>query len=154
MTHHSSVQIYVDGGRLKELMGAWAAILTVHHHGQTLERILKGRSPEVKTTTQRMELTAAVEALKTLKRPCAVEIVTDAVHIYQGGTTWLAEWAANTGHSFTTQVAHLARDAGAGRLYLVHVDPRRADDDPIGIDRARDIFPETYLAHDRHTTDF
>jgi ribonuclease HI len=42
-----------------------------------------------------MELMAVVEALMTLKRPCAVEIVTDAAHIYQGGTTWLAEWAAN-----------------------------------------------------------
>ncbi len=95
MTHHSAVQIYVDGGRLNELMGAWAAIMTVNHHNRTQERILKGRSPEVRTTTQRMELTAVVEALKTLKRPCAVEIVTDATHIYKGGTTWLAEWAAN-----------------------------------------------------------
>ncbi|MGQ0634916.1 MAG: MBL fold metallo-hydrolase [Planctomycetaceae bacterium] len=65
----------------------------------------------------------------------------------------LAEWAEKTGHSFTSQVAHLARDAGVGRLILVHVDPRRADDDPVGLEAARGIFPETTLAEDRMVVD-
>jgi ribonuclease Z len=65
-----------------------------------------------------------------------------------------AEWADKTGHSFTSAVAHLANDAGVGRLYLVHVDPQRAEDDPIGMDRARGIFPATELAEDRMEIEF
>lgn len=66
----------------------------------------------------------------------------------------LAEWAEKTGHSFTSQVAHLAQDAGVGHLYVVHVDPRRADDDPIDLTRARGIFPATTLAEDRLEIEF
>lgn len=60
----------------------------------------------------------------------------------------LAEWAVKTGHSNTTPVAELARDAGVGRLLLVHIDPSRPDDDPIELDKARSIFPATELAED------
>lgn len=58
------------------------------------------------------------------------------------------ELAATTGHSNTTAVARTARDADVGRLVLVHVDPRRTGDDPIGIDRARAVFPKTEIAED------
>ena len=60
----------------------------------------------------------------------------------------LAEWCSTTGHSSTTPVARRALEAGVGRLYLTHIDPRRPDDDPIGLATARAIFPETYLAED------
>jgi ribonuclease Z len=60
----------------------------------------------------------------------------------------LSEWASKTGHSHTTPVAQLAKEAGVGRLYLTHIDPQRSDDDPIGIAAARAIFPATYLAED------
>lgn len=66
----------------------------------------------------------------------------------------LAEWADKTGHSFTTAVAHLAQDAGVGRLMLVHIDPQRPDDDPIGLETARGIFPATELAEDRMQIEF
>jgi ribonuclease BN (tRNA processing enzyme) len=66
----------------------------------------------------------------------------------------MAEWADKTGHSFTTAVAHLARDAGVGRLLLVHVDPQRAGDDPIGMDVARGTFPDTMLVEDRQEIEF
>jgi ribonuclease BN (tRNA processing enzyme) len=45
-------------------------------------------------------------------------------------------------------VAQLARDAGVGRLYLTHIDPRHPEDDPIGLETARRIFPATHLAED------
>jgi ribonuclease Z len=57
-------------------------------------------------------------------------------------------WCEPTGHSHTSQVAKLAREARVGGLYLTHIDPRRPDDDPVGLDDARAIFPETYLAED------
>jgi len=56
--------------------------------------------------------------------------------------------AVQTGHSHTTPVAELARDAGVGRMILVHVDPSNPDDDPIDLPKARSIFPETELAED------
>lgn len=60
----------------------------------------------------------------------------------------LSEWCDKTGHSHTSQVAALARDANVGRLFLAHIDPQRADDDLVGIDAARKIFPATEVAHD------
>jgi ribonuclease BN (tRNA processing enzyme) len=60
----------------------------------------------------------------------------------------MAEWSAKTGHSNTTPVAKLARDAGVGKLVLVHIDPYREDDDPIGIETARSIFPNVEVAED------
>lgn len=61
----------------------------------------------------------------------------------------LAEWADKTGHSYTTAVATLARDAGVGRLCLIHPDPQHAVPDPIGLDVARAIFPATDIAGDQ-----
>lgn len=60
----------------------------------------------------------------------------------------LAEWCLKTGHSHTSQVAQLAKDAGVGQLYLTHIDPQRPDDDPLGLATARAIFPQTFLAED------
>ncbi|MFK7822026.1 MAG: MBL fold metallo-hydrolase [Planctomycetaceae bacterium] len=63
----------------------------------------------------------------------------------------LADWALKTGHSHTTPVVELAKEAGVGRLGLVHIDPQRADDDPIDLQKARSIFPETFIAEDKMT---
>ena len=60
----------------------------------------------------------------------------------------LSEWAPKTGHSHTSQAVQLAKEAGIGQLYLMHIDPRQCEDDPIGLETARRIFPETYLAED------
>jgi ribonuclease BN (tRNA processing enzyme) len=60
----------------------------------------------------------------------------------------LAQWCEKTGHSHTTQVATLAREAQVGRLYLTHIDPQQPGDDPIGLQTARAIFPTTVLAED------
>ncbi|MGE3314538.1 MAG: MBL fold metallo-hydrolase [Planctomycetaceae bacterium] len=65
-----------------------------------------------------------------------------------------SEWSEKTGHSHTSTVATLAKNAGVGRLLLVHIDPTRPEDDPIGLDAARAIFPGTDLAEDRMTTEF
>ena len=44
------------------------------------------------TTNNRMELRAAIEALNTLKRPCAVDLYTDSEYLRQGITEWIAGW--------------------------------------------------------------
>ena len=59
-----------------------------------------------------------------------------------------AEWARQTGHSWTTAVAQVAREAGVGRLVLVHLNPLSSKQDPIGLDVARAIFPDTRIGED------
>jgi ribonuclease Z len=60
----------------------------------------------------------------------------------------LAEWAVKTGHSNTTPVAQLAKEAAVKRLVMVHIDADRPNDDPIDIARARAIFPDSVVAED------
>lgn len=64
------------------------------------------------------------------------------------------EWAAKTGHSWTTAVAEVAREARVGRLVLVHLNPLVSAADPIGLDVARAIFAETSLGYDRMELEF
>ncbi len=59
-----------------------------------------------------------------------------------------------TGHSMTTPVARLAHNAGVGRLVLVHVDPLAEGEDPLKLDAARAIFPNTALGYDCMEIDF
>jgi ribonuclease Z len=62
--------------------------------------------------------------------------------------------AVQTGHSVTTAVARVAREAGVGRLVLVHVDPSAAGDDPLNLQQAHGIFPATTLADDFWEVEF
>lgn len=60
----------------------------------------------------------------------------------------MQDWALKTGHSSATAVANIAKASATKRLYLVHTDPQRPEDDPIGLDGIRKIFPATELAED------
>jgi ribonuclease BN (tRNA processing enzyme) len=62
--------------------------------------------------------------------------------------------ASLTGHSHTTPVAELAREANVKRLVLVHIYPLSNDDDPIDVEAARRVFPATEIAHDRMEIEF
>ena len=53
-------------------------------------RTLHGGEPE--TTNNRMELTAAIEALNALKRPCDVLLHTDSKYVMDGIRSWLPNW--------------------------------------------------------------
>ena len=65
-----------------------------------------------------------------------------------------ADWARKVGHSHTTNVAQVAKRAGVRRLVLVHLNPLSTADDPIGLDVAQAIFPNTILGEDRMELDF
>ena len=54
---------------------------------------LSGGAPE--TTNNRMELTAAIEALNALKRPSTVELITDSNYVKHGITDWINNWQRN-----------------------------------------------------------
>jgi ribonuclease HI len=82
-----SVVIYTDGAcRGNPGPGGWGAVLLSRGH----ERELCGG--ELATTNNRMELTAAIEALDALKTPCRVELHTDSQYLRTGVTEWLAAW--------------------------------------------------------------
>ncbi|MEM6847989.1 MAG: ribonuclease HI [Pseudomonadota bacterium] len=68
--------------------GGWGVILT---HGNHEKELFGG---ERDTTNNRMELTAAIEGLRALKRPISVTVVTDSQYVRQGITQWLAQWKA------------------------------------------------------------
>jgi ribonuclease HI len=85
-----TVTINTDGGCSPNPgPGGWAAILTFGTH----EKIIKGAERD--TTNQRMELTAAIEALRTLNKSCRVTLRTDSRYLQQGITEWLPNWVAN-----------------------------------------------------------
>lgn len=74
--------------------GGWGALL-VAKDGDTVvkERELKGG--EADTTNNRMELTAAIEALTSLSRKTAITIVTDSSYVKDGLTKWIHGWKRN-----------------------------------------------------------
>ena len=69
--------------------GGWGAILD---YSGTRKELFGG---EAQTTNNRMELTAAIEALNALKRPCAVEMHVDSVYVKDGITKWIHGWQRN-----------------------------------------------------------
>jgi ribonuclease BN (tRNA processing enzyme) len=64
------------------------------------------------------------------------------------------DMALLTGHSHTTPVAEVARQAGVGRLVLVHVNPQSNEVDPIGLATAQAIFPNTIIGEDLMEIEF
>ena len=81
------VEIWTDGGcRPNPGRGGWAAVLRF----KGVERELSGAEPA--TTNNRMELTAAAEALESLKRPCTVILHTDSQYLKDGITRWTTGW--------------------------------------------------------------
>ena len=88
-TPATKVVIYTDGAcRGNPGPGGWGAVLLFGPH----EREIWGG--EAATTNNRMELTAAIEALEALKRPCRVELHTDSKYLQTGISEWLPGWKA------------------------------------------------------------
>ena len=83
----SRVEIWTDGGcRPNPGPGGWAALLAFG----AVERELSGADPA--TTNNRMELTAAAEALEALTRSCVVVVHTDSEYVRNGITRWHTGW--------------------------------------------------------------
>ena len=69
--------------------GGWGVVLRSGEH----EREIYGG--EIETTNNRMELTAAIEALQALRESCQVELTTDSTYVKDGITRWLQKWKIN-----------------------------------------------------------
>ncbi len=83
------VEIFTDGAcKGNPGPGGWGALLRAGNH----QKELFGGEPN--TTNNRMELTAAIEALKALNQSCKVELTTDSQYVRKGITEWLEGWKA------------------------------------------------------------
>ena len=81
------VEIYTDGAcRGNPGPGGWGAVLTYEGH----EREIAGA--ETLTTNNRMELTAVIRALESLKRPVRARLFTDSEYVRRGITEWIPSW--------------------------------------------------------------
>ena len=91
-TTRFEVQLFTDGACSGNPgPGGWGFVLRHLKTGKELEK--SGGDPN--TTNNRMELTAVVEGLKTLKRPCRLELISDSVYVGKGMTEWMAGWKRN-----------------------------------------------------------
>jgi len=91
MSDRPHFTIYTDGGsKPNPGPGGWGAIL-ITDDGRT--RALSGGEPH--TTNNRMELTAAIEALRALEASSDVTLWTDSQYLKNGITSWLPAWIRN-----------------------------------------------------------
>lgn len=83
----SEVTIYTDGAcRGNPGPGGWGVLMI---NGATEKEMFGGA---LETTNNRMELTAAIEGLRALKRRCRVTLYTDSQYVRQGITEWIVQW--------------------------------------------------------------
>ena len=92
------VEIYTDGAcKGNPGPGGWGVLLM----SRDSEKELFGG--ELNTTNNRMELTAVIEALNALKRPCAVTLYLDSEYVRKGITEWIHGWKARGWRTSTKQ---------------------------------------------------
>ncbi|MDA9091445.1 ribonuclease HI [Porticoccaceae bacterium] len=83
----NSVEIFTDGAcRGNPGPGGWGVLM--RFGGE--EKTLCGGEPD--TTNNRMELTAVIEGLAALKRPCEVTVTSDSTYVLKGIQEWMANW--------------------------------------------------------------
>jgi ribonuclease HI len=88
-TELKTVTIYTDGAcKGNPGPGGWGALLL---SGDTERELFGG---ELATTNNRMELSAVIEALTALKRPCNVTLFLDSEYVRKGITEWIHGWKA------------------------------------------------------------
>jgi ribonuclease HI len=90
MTEMTHVEMFTDGAcKGNPGPGGWGVVIRSGAH----EKELSGG--EAPTTNNRMELTAAIEGLKALTRPCRVTLSTDSRYVMDGLTKWIHGWQKN-----------------------------------------------------------
>ena len=90
MSDRDVIEVFTDGACSGNPgPGGWGVLLRWRGH----EKELWGG--EVETTNNRMELMAAIEALRALKRPSRVALHTDSTYVRDGITQWIHGWKNN-----------------------------------------------------------
>jgi ribonuclease HI len=84
------ITIYTDGSCLGNPgPGGWAALLQYNGH----EKLISGGDAD--STNNRMEMTAVIKALESLRQSCDIALYTDSKYVMDGATRWLANWRTN-----------------------------------------------------------
>jgi len=84
------VRIHTDGACIGNPgPGGWGAVLVSGPHRKEIS------GSEARTTNNRMELRAAIEALSALREPATVDLFTDSTYVKRGITEWLPRWKKN-----------------------------------------------------------
>ena len=82
-----TVIIYTDGAcRGNPGPGGWGVLI---EYGEVSKRLYGG---DVSTTNNKMELTAAIMALKEIREPCKIILYTDSKYVLQGIEEWIHNW--------------------------------------------------------------
>jgi ribonuclease HI len=91
------VTLYTDGSSPENAKGSgrggYCAILTFNGH----EKVVSGHADN--TTNNRMEMSAVIEGLRSLKYRCDVTIVTDSEYVMRGVTEWMPRWDISAGRN-------------------------------------------------------
>jgi ribonuclease HI len=115
----SKVEIATDGAcKGNPGPGGWGVII----RSGTRERELSGG--ESLTTNNRMELTAAIEGLNALKRPCRVTLSTDSRYVMDGLTKWIKGWQKN---GWKTAAKQPVKNADLWQALLAAAKPHRIE---------------------------
>ncbi len=119
MNELPKIEIFTDGAcKGNPGPGGWGAVI----RSSERERELSGG--EALTTNNRMELTAAIEALNALKRPCAVKLSTDSRYVMDGLTKWIHSWQKN---GWRTADRKPVKNAELWQALLAAVKPHRIE---------------------------
>jgi len=119
MTELSKVQIATDGAcKGNPGPGGWGALIRAGDK----EKELSGG--EKLTTNNRMELTAAIEGLNALTRPCRVTLSTDSRYVMDGLTKWIKGWQKN---GWKTAAKQPVKNADLWQALLDAAAPHRID---------------------------
>ena len=97
------IDVYTDGACSGNPgPGGWGALLKAKKNGEIIsEKEIYGG--ERNTTNNRMELMAAIKALRTLNKRCHVTIITDSKYLKDGMTKWLLKWLGNNWRNSTNK---------------------------------------------------
>ena len=87
MTQQRTLEIWTDGAcKSNPGIGGWGAYLVWGEHTREMY------DGEPMTTNNQMELTAVIEALRAIKRPCPMRIHLDSSYVKDGITKWIHGW--------------------------------------------------------------
>ncbi len=110
-----NVIIYCDGACLGNPgPGGYAALLMASGK----EKVVAGHEPS--TTNNRMELRAAIEGLKAIKKKCRVKVVSDSLYVVKGMSEWMHSWK-KTGFKNAKKQLIANADLWAELLEISHV---------------------------------
>ena len=113
------VEIFTDGAcKGNPGPGGWGAVL---RFGGRERELSGGESP---STNNRMEMMAAIEALKALSKPCRVKLTTDSVYVRDGITKWIHGWLRN---GWRTSDRKPVKNAELWQALLDAVEPHRVE---------------------------